>query len=109
MPTLTLLADRTGYNEVVSECRDAWVFGVLESLGLDLEILEEAPDDIRTEYLLESRVDVYDYPDLGAVKISLNREVVGEWAGPEFQLMEDDDSSLYYKVTIEHWSVFDDE
>tara|TARA_R110002020_G_scaffold50716_9_gene143397 strand:+ start:120197 stop:120535 length:339 start_codon:yes stop_codon:yes gene_type:complete len=109
MPVITLLTDRFGYNEPISELRDSWVYGVLEAMGLDLEILEEATDDIVTEYLLENRIDVVDYPDLGAVRISADREVAAEWAGPEFKLMIDDDSSFYYQVTIEHWSIFDND
>ena len=110
MPTIKLLANRYDYREAVKEQRSLWLFSLLDALELDIEILEEAPDDVITDYLFENQVEILDYPDIGAIKVIEAKEVIGEWAGPDFILKIDKESGqMYYEISLEFWSIFDDE
>ena len=110
MPKTILLADRYSHHSSVEEESRYWLFELLELLDLDTEILDEASGDIVLDYLLENQVEIMDYPDIGAIKVILKGEVVGEWAGPSFTLKKDfENGDLYYEIELEHWTIFDEE
>ena len=110
MAVIKLLADRYDHRGVVDEYATEWLFRLLESLGLDIEVLQDAAGDITMDYLIENQVEVMDYPDIGAIKITKDGDVVGEWAGPSFDLKKDASSGgLYYEITLESWTIFDNE
>jgi hypothetical protein len=105
-----ILADRSGYLNAIEEQKAAWVEFVLGSLGLDMEFVNDSDKGSVFDYFVQENVDIVDYPDIGAVKVSFGGEVVGEWGAADFELKTDGDTkSLYYEITIENWSIFDDE
>ena len=67
-------------------------------------------DAVKTASEFDKKVDIIDFPDINAIRVSYQNEVVGEWAGPEFKLVEDHEKKeLFYEVSIESWSVIEDE
>jgi hypothetical protein len=110
MPKTILLANRYSHHSSVEEQGKIWLFELLGRMELDLEVLDEASSDIVLDYLLENQVEIMDYPDIGAIKVTLRGEVAGEWAGPSFTLKKDSGSGdLYYEIELEHWTIFDEE
>ena len=73
-----ILADRNGYLDAIDEQRTAWISFMLESLELDIDFINNSDKGRIFDYLVQENVDIVDYPDLGAVKISFGDEVVGE-------------------------------
>lgn len=104
-----ILTDRTGHNEAVKELRDGWLSDLLIYLGIDEEEMSDMPKDRMVEYFIRNELEIIEYPSIGAVKVSHEGEVVGEWAGPEMTLKEESDGSLYFEVEIEHWSIAEEE
>ncbi len=105
-----ILANRSDYLEAINEQRSLWVHFILESLDLDMDIILGDDKNDAFEYLVENSVEVVDYPEIGAVKIEFGGDIVGEWGQADFLLKRDDsDGSLYYEISIENWSIFDDE
>ena len=106
----TILASRDNYRESIDEERASWVKYILENLDVDTDELDELSGYDVFEILIGNGIDVVNYPDLGAVKISFGHDVIAEWGEPEFLMIRDNDSGeFYYKITIENWSIFDDE
>jgi hypothetical protein len=50
-----------------------------------------------------------DYPGIEALEIRYEGEIVGEWAGPDFVLLEDEHGKQYYKISIETWSILEED
>ena len=106
----TILASRHNYNEAIDEERSNWVSYILDCLELDSEAISDMPKDKAFDELVNNGIDIIDYPDLGAVKIMFGYDVVAEWGEPEFLMLKDEgDKEFYYQITIENWSIFDDE
>lgn len=103
-----LLTERSGYESDILEARWSWLKDLLIYLGIDVEVLDNAEIPVLVEYLIDEEVEITEYPSIGAMKVSLNGEVVGEWAGPEMTL-KNEDGKLYFEVEIEHWSILDEE
>ena len=103
-----LLTERSGYESDILEARWSWLKDLLIYLGIDVEVLEDAEVPVLVEYLMDEGVEITDYPSIGAMKVSYDGEVVGEWAGPEMTL-KSENGRLYFEVEIEHWSILDEE
>lgn len=99
------MADRIGYQKAINEVREEWLEELLAFLGLDLEIKDNSSDAEFIKYLLNNQVEILEFPSLGAIRVSYEGNVVGEWAGPELKLKKDDKGGLYYEINIECWSV----
>ena len=105
-----ILANRSNYIEAIDEEKAAWVNYMLGALDLDIEFIENNDKGAVFDYLVEQNIDIVDYPEIGAVKITFGSDVVGEWGVPDFNLKVDQDTSdVYYEIIIENWSIFDDE
>jgi len=103
-----LLTERSGYESDILEARWSWLKDLLIYLGIGVEVLEDAEVPVLVEYLMDEGVEITDYPSIGAMKVSYDGEVVGEWAGPEMTL-KSENGKLYFEVEIEHWSILDEE
>jgi hypothetical protein len=104
-----ILANRSNYLEAISDERSSWVSFILESLELDMDIINSGDKGLVFDYLVEQNIDIVDYPELGAVKVVFGSDVVGEWGAPDFTLRTSEDASeIYYEIIIENWSIFDD-
>ena len=98
------MADRYGYQNAVREVREEWIEDILLFLGLDIEKMRESNPEF-VEYLIQNKVEIIEFPSIGAVRITYEGDVVGEWAGPDLILKKDEKGGLYYEITIERWSV----
>lgn len=101
---ITLMADRYGYQNAIKEVREEWLEGLLLFLGLDIEKSQESHPEF-VKYLVSNKVEIIEFPSLGAIRVIYEGDVVGEWAGPELALKRDDKGGLYYEITIECWSI----
>ena len=63
---------------------------------------------VLVEHLIDEGVEITNYPSIGAMSVSFEGELVGEWAGPEMTLRSED-GKLYFEAEIEHWSILDEE
>lgn len=111
---IRILANLTDYLAVIEEHKKSWLYELLYFIGVDIERLESLPTDKALEHLLSKHIFIYDYPDIGALKVerredhSLPVETIGEWAGPSFVVKRDEKGELYYEIDIETWSIIDD-
>lgn len=98
------MADRYGYQSAIKEVREEWLEDLLLFLGLDVGKKEESHPEF-VKYLIENKVEIIEFPSLGAIRVIYEGDVVGEWAGPELTLKRDEKGGLYYEINIEHWSI----
>jgi hypothetical protein len=104
-----VLVDRVNFVKDVNEIRQQWLRDLFLYIGLEADWMLEIPRDQALDYMIDNDVEVIEYKDIHALKIKLDGEVIGEWAGPEFVLKEDEsDESLYFEATIEHWSIIEE-
>lgn len=107
---IKILTDRFRYRDAVAEERDYWLYTLLAYLGVEIDKLNELDGAEISDYLFENKIEIIDYPTLEAIEVMLENQLVGEWGGPEFKLKSDPkDGELYYEVTIECWSIIDEE
>ena len=105
-----ILTDRVNFAKDVNEVRQQWLHGLFLYVGLDADGMLEAPRDKTIEYMISNGIEVIEYKGIEALMVKMNGELIGEWAGPEYKLREDPkDKSLYFEVTIEHWSLEEDD
>jgi hypothetical protein len=107
---IEMLANRTGYLEDIEEVRHQWIEDILNYLGIETEIFhdEEAERLVLVEYLAFHKIDLIDYPSIDAWQVFHEGSLVGEWAGPDFEL-EEEDGEKYYRITIETWSILEED
>ena len=103
-----ILADRVGHHQVIEDARTLWVNDLLLYIGVDIEVLEEYPDDYIKAYLIDNNIDIVYYQDIRACKVFYDNQVIGEWLGPSFVLKKDD-GEYYYEITLESWSIQEEE
>ena len=105
-----ILANRSDYLSAIEEQKTSWVYFILESLELDMDIVFGDDKGDAFDYLVMNNIEILDYPEIGAVKIEFGGDLVGEWGCPDYSLKRDEDSGdLYYEISIENWSIFDDD
>lgn len=111
---ITMLTDLNNYLELVEEQKKEWLYNLLQFLGIDIILLEQLSQDLASEYLIKNHIYITDYPSIGALKVERRLEhdapleIVGEWAGPEFQIKRDEQNKMYYEISIECWSILDE-
>jgi len=106
---IRITADRFGYLTAVNEIREEWLEELLVFLGIDIHGMHEVESPLFLEYLYENSVDIVSYPSVGALSVEFEGDLVGEWAGPELTLKEDEDTGeLYYEIEIECWSIIEE-
>ena len=105
-----ILANRSDYLSAIEEQKTNWVYFVMESLDLDMEIVFGEDKGDAFDYLVMNNIEVLDYPEISAVKIEFGGDLVGEWGSPDYNLKKDkENGELYYEISIENWSIFDDD
>tara|TARA_A200000159_G_scaffold164928_1_gene197516 strand:- start:3469 stop:3810 length:342 start_codon:yes stop_codon:yes gene_type:complete len=105
----TVLTDRANYKQHTDELMQAWLRDLLLFLGADAEWLDTAPPDLAVEYFLQNNLEIVKHTSIDALEVYHEGELVGEWAGPEATLKEGSDGSLFFEVSIEHWSIIEEE
>lgn len=107
---ITLLVDRFNYQGDIDEVRDAWLEDIFMYLGIDPVQAKEMLPHVFVDLLYSMSLDIVDYPALGAMAVTYEGELIGEWAGPELTLKKDKQTGeLYYEVSIQQWSILDEE
>tara|TARA_A100001011_G_scaffold342872_1_gene376755 strand:- start:3973 stop:4302 length:330 start_codon:yes stop_codon:yes gene_type:complete len=109
MKTTTILVDRVGYEKEITKIRNVWLNDLLIFLGIDEEFLYSADKGEIVDLLFDNSIDVMFYADIGALSVSFNGELVGEWAGPELTMKEDESGLLYFEANIANWSIIEEE
>lgn len=104
----TIYADRSGFQKSIEQARQAWISEILLFIGIDYESLVELEKDQIREIFIEYNIEIVEYLDINACMIYFEGNVIGEWLGPEFKLMKDENGT-YYEITIESWSIIEDE
>lgn len=104
-----ILSNKDDYISAIEEEKANWVMYVLESMGMDMELVNDGDSDEVFEYLMENNIDIIDFPDLNAVRILYGSELVGEWGQPNFLIRKNSETKeSYYEITIENWTIFDE-
>lgn len=108
---IELLSDKSEYREDIESVKNDWIEALLIYAGVDIEHLNSLEPPEQIEALIgKYEIDLITYPSLGAVKIDKSGETIGEWCGPKLVLRKDeDDEELYYKITIETWTIMEEE
>jgi hypothetical protein len=107
---IKLLADRYGNKEAVEQLKEEWLYDLLLFIGVEVEVLEEFDGPNLYDFFFDNHIEILEFPSIGGLRVELQEEVVGEWGGPEYKLMKDkEDGDLYYEITIEYWSIMNDE
>lgn len=97
-------ADLAGYDSLIEERRLMWLADLLLYMGVDVDtLMDNELDRIRT-LLIENKIEIVFYQTMLACKVFYDGILVGEWLGPEYNLKEDD-SGLFYEITLEAWSL----
>tara|TARA_R110001583_G_scaffold16234_11_gene66254 strand:- start:12351 stop:12683 length:333 start_codon:yes stop_codon:yes gene_type:complete len=104
----TVLVDRTGYKRELEEIRWNWAKDLLIYIGIDEDFLNESDMPTIVDFLINNNIEILDYPSIGAMSISYDGDIVGEWAGPEMELCGDE-NGFYFKVDVESWSILEEE
>ena len=102
-----ILADRTGYHDILDELKGNWIEEILIAIGMEDDFFD-LPEDYQREMLLQSDIYIEDYVDIGACMVIFEGQIIGEWLGPSFKLVEDD-KGLYYEITLESWSILENQ
>ena len=107
---ITLMADRFGYQSAVDELKEEWLEDLLVYMGVDVHEIHEQNEPAFVEFLMENQVDIVSYPNIGALSVEQDGELIGEWAGPELTLKQDPETGeLYYEIEIEYWSIMEED
>lgn len=106
MQSITLLTDRVNYKKDIDLVRDNWLREVFSFIGFDVLALDDMPKDKVLEYFISNKLELVYYTDMQALKVKLDGELIGEWAGPEIELVNED-GQLFNKITIQYWSLID--
>jgi hypothetical protein len=105
----TIYSDRSSLFRDVEELREKWLDDLFIFIGLDIIKVKEQPKDVILDYFIEKEIELIYYVNMQAVKVKHKGELIGEWAGPESKLMEDKGGNLYFKTTIETWSISEEQ
>ena len=104
------MADRFGYLEAINELKENWLEDLLIFLGIDIQEINDIGSPLFLEYLANNKIEIINYSSIGALSVSIDNELVGEWAGPELTLKRDGETGeLYYEIEIEYWSIIEED
>jgi hypothetical protein len=104
-----ILTDRAGFEGIIGETRSQWLSDLLIYIGIDETDVSGMSKDTMVEYFMRNNLEIINYPSIGALSVSHEGDVIGEWAGPEMTMKEDPSGDLYYEVVLEHWSIAEEE
>lgn len=105
-----IITDRNNYHREIEEVRNDWTEEILNYLGVETEIFHQDVDEVdKYEYLLLNKIEIIDFPAFQALQIMFKGDLIAEWATPEFVLHEDENGEYFYKITVEHWSILEEE
>lgn len=105
---IKILTDRDKYHSDVLELRNEWLGDLLLYVGIDIHEMSSLPKDAAIEFLIENDIEIIEYLGLKALEVRLEGELIGEWGGPELNLIEED-STIYFEANIEYWSIMEEE
>ena len=106
---IKILVDRYNNYDALNEIKAEWLFDLLVYADIDEDVLSEYDASELSDFFFEKKIDIIEYPSLGALSVEKNGELIGEWGGPVFKMLKDKESGeLYYEVTIENWSIMDE-
>lgn len=106
MQSITLLTDRVNYEQDISIIRDSWLRDIFSFIGFDVLALDEMPKDKVLDFFINNKLELIYYTDLQALKVKFEGDLIGEWAGPEIELVNEN-GNLFNKITIQYWSIID--
>jgi hypothetical protein len=104
-----ILTDRAGYHGDIKELRNDWLRDLFLYIGLDVEGMDELSKSEILEYFLDNEVEIIEHKSIEGLEVRFEGELIGEWAGPNIVLKQDEDNSLYFEIEIEHWSIKEEE
>jgi hypothetical protein len=58
------------------------------------------------DFFIKNKLELIFYTEMQALKVKLEGEVIGEWGGPDIELVNDN-GQFYNKITIKYWSVIE--
>tara|TARA_B100000131_G_scaffold297792_1_gene316874 strand:- start:5339 stop:5671 length:333 start_codon:yes stop_codon:yes gene_type:complete len=105
---IKILTDRDKYHSDVLELRNEWLGDLLLYVGIDIHEMSSLPKDAAIEFLIENDIEIIEYLGLKALEVRLEGELIGEWGGPELNLIEED-GTIYFEANIEYWSIMEEE
>jgi len=106
MQSITLLTDRVNYEQDITLVRDSWLRDIFSFIGFDVLALDEMPKDKVLDFFIKNKLELIYYTELQALKVKFEGELIGEWAGPEIELVNED-GQFFNKITVQYWSIID--
>ena len=106
---LKILTDRSNYKKEIDELRQEWLGDLFLYLGAEIDYIEELSNNDKIEYFLQNNIEMVYYSSIDGMEVYYQRELVGEWGGPEFKLKIDKDNEYYFEVSIECWTIQEEE
>jgi hypothetical protein len=106
---LKILTDRVGFQDDVKQVRQEWLRDLFSYIGLDVDGMDELDPPEILEYFLDNEIEVIDHKSIDGLEVKYKGELIGEWGGPDLILKKDKDGSLFFEVTIECWSISEEE
>ena len=105
------MADRFGTQKAIDEFKEQWLESILIYLGVDIHIAKEVDSGKFLDILAnEHKLDIIEYPQLTALCVKKDEEMVGELVFGNWTLKEDSESgSLYYQIEVEAWSLMEED
>lgn len=102
-------ADLDNYLESTEELKNEWIENNLILLEVDLSRVQsgETTSQEFMELIASHQIEIINYVSSGAVKIMHNKNTVAEWAAPEFKIIKDNEGKRYYEISVENWSLMD--
>lgn len=106
MQTVTILTDRVNYEKDITLVRESWLRELFAFVGFDVAYLDTLSRHSVLDFFTKKKLELIYYVDLQALKVKLEGELIGEWMGPEIELVKED-GIIFNKVTINYWSIID--
>jgi hypothetical protein len=106
MQTVTILTDRVNYEKDITLVRESWLRELFAFIGFDIIYLDTLSKGAVLEFFIKNKLELIYYVDLQALKVKFEGEIIGEWMGPEIELVRED-GTIFNKVTIKYWSIID--
>ena len=106
---LEILTDRNNHQNEVNYLRQEWLDDLFLYLGIDLDYLNSLELSKRYDYLYKNNIETIYYMSIGGLEVHYNGDLVGEWGGPEYKLKVDENDQYYFKITVECWTIQEEE
>lgn len=106
MQTITILTDRVNYEKDIALVRESWLRELFAFIGFDVVYLDSLSRDAALDFFTKKKLELIYYVDLQALKVKFEGEIIGEWMGPEIELIKEN-GFIFNKVKINYWSIID--